>query len=76
MQYIKNVVSSESHCALRLRYVDLVQTCIDARGHHFQQLLYVHRGFPNAHLQKVFANKIKLVQAYIEARERHFQQLL
>jgi hypothetical protein len=28
----------ESRCAPRLRYVDLVQTCIDARGHRFQQL--------------------------------------
>jgi hypothetical protein len=32
-------VLSESRCALRLRYVDLVQVCIDAVGHHFQHLL-------------------------------------
>jgi hypothetical protein len=31
-------VRSESRCALRLRYVDFVVS-IDARGHHFQQLL-------------------------------------
>jgi hypothetical protein len=31
-------VRSESRCPLRLRYVQ-VQVCIDARGHHFQQLL-------------------------------------
>jgi hypothetical protein len=24
-----------------------VQACIDARGHHFQHLLYVHSDFPN-----------------------------
>jgi hypothetical protein len=30
--------------------------------------------FPNADLQKVFANKIKLVQACIDATEDHFQQ--
>jgi hypothetical protein len=29
----------ESRCALRLQYVDLVQVCIDARGHHFQHTL-------------------------------------
>jgi hypothetical protein len=33
-------VRSESRCALRLRYVDLVQACIDSRGHHFQQLFF------------------------------------
>jgi hypothetical protein len=33
----RNTVRSESRCALRLRYVDLVVT-IEARGHHFQQL--------------------------------------
>jgi hypothetical protein len=30
-------VRSESHCALRVEYVQ-VQACIDARGHHFQHL--------------------------------------
>jgi hypothetical protein len=42
---------SESRCALRLRYVDLVkrvQVCIDARGLHFQHILKVHSDFPNA----------------------------
>jgi hypothetical protein len=37
-----NTVRSESRCALRLRYVELikwVQACVDVRGHHFQQLL-------------------------------------
>jgi hypothetical protein len=33
------IVRSEIRCALRLRYVDLVQTCIDPLGHHFQYLL-------------------------------------
>jgi hypothetical protein len=32
--------------------------------------------FPNADLQKVFANKIKRVQACIDARGHHFQHLL
>jgi hypothetical protein len=32
--------------------------------------------FPNADLQKVFANEIKWVQVCIEARAHHFQHLL
>jgi hypothetical protein len=32
-------VLSEIRFALRLRCVDLVHACIDARGYHFQQLL-------------------------------------
>jgi hypothetical protein len=32
--------------------------------------------FPNADLQKMFANKIKRVQACIDARGHHFQHLL
>jgi hypothetical protein len=63
-----NTVRSESRCALRLRYVDLVQTSIDARGYYVQHLSYVHSDVPNADLQKVFANKIKRVQACIDAR--------
>jgi hypothetical protein len=38
----RTTVRSESQCALRLRYVDLVkrvQACNDARGYHFQNLL-------------------------------------
>jgi hypothetical protein len=54
----ENTVRSESRCALGLRYVR-AQVCINARGHHFQHLLYVHSDFPNADLRKVFANKIK-----------------
>jgi hypothetical protein len=53
-----------------------VQACIDARRHHFQQLLYVQSDFPNADPQKVFANKIKWVQACINACRHHFQHLL
>jgi hypothetical protein len=34
-----NTVCSESRRALRLWYVDLVQACIDACGHHFQHHL-------------------------------------
>jgi hypothetical protein len=37
-----STVRSESRCALRLQYVDLVkrvQACISARGHHFRHLL-------------------------------------
>jgi hypothetical protein len=34
-----DTVRSKSRCALRLRYVDLVQACIDTRGHHSQHLL-------------------------------------
>jgi hypothetical protein len=67
-----STVRSESHCALRLRYVDLVQACIDARGPHFQHLSYVQSDFPNADLLKVFANKIKRVLACIDARGHHF----
>jgi hypothetical protein len=52
-----------------------VQACIDARGHHFQQLLQVHSDFPNADLQKVFANKIKRIQTCVEARAHHFRTL-
>jgi hypothetical protein len=63
-----STVLSESRCALRLRYVDLVQACIDAHGHHIQHLLQMHSDFPNADLQKVFANKIKRFQACIHAR--------
>jgi hypothetical protein len=37
-QRLRNTISSESRCALSLRYVDLVQACIDVRGHHFQNL--------------------------------------
>jgi hypothetical protein len=71
-----NRVRSESRWARRLRYVDMILACIDARGHHFQQLLYVHSDFPNADLHKVFANKLKRVQACTDARGHHFQQLL
>jgi hypothetical protein len=35
----ENAVRSESRCALRLRYVDLVVS-IDARGRHFQHLFF------------------------------------
>jgi hypothetical protein len=34
-----NRMRLESVFALRIRYVDLVQACIDACGHHFQHLL-------------------------------------
>jgi hypothetical protein len=53
-----------------------VQACIDALGHHFHHLLYVHSNFPKAYLQKVFANKIKQVQACVDARGHLFQHLL
>jgi hypothetical protein len=36
----------------------------------------VHSNFPNAELQKVFANKIKWVQVCIVAHGHHFQHLL
>jgi hypothetical protein len=36
--YVGNTVRSESRCALRLWYVDLVQLCSDARVYHFQHL--------------------------------------
>jgi hypothetical protein len=55
---LSHTVRSESRCSLRLRYVDLVQACIDTRGYHFQHNLQVHSDFPNADLQKVFANKL------------------
>jgi hypothetical protein len=69
-------VRSESCCALRLRYVYLVQACIVARGHNFHHLLSVHSDFPKADLQKVFSNKIKRVQACKYAHGYHFQHLL
>jgi hypothetical protein len=34
------------------------------------------RNISQAHLQKVFANKVKRVQARIDVRGHHFQQLL
>jgi hypothetical protein len=68
-------VPSENRCALRLRYVDLVQAYIDAGGHHFQHLLLVQSDFPNADLQKMFANKIKRVQACIDVGGHHVQHL-
>jgi hypothetical protein len=34
IQWTHTSVHSESHCALSLQYVDLVQACINARGHH------------------------------------------
>jgi hypothetical protein len=37
--YLVNTMRSERCRALRLQYVDLVQACKDARGHHFQHLL-------------------------------------
>jgi hypothetical protein len=37
--------------------IKYVQAYIDASGHHFQNLLQLHNDFPNADLQKVFANK-------------------
>jgi hypothetical protein len=55
--------------------IKLVQTCIDARGHHFRQLSYVHSDFWNADLQKVFVNKIRQVPACIDARGYHLQHL-
>jgi hypothetical protein len=64
-------VRSESYCALRLLY-GMVQAYIDARGHHFQHLLWVHSDFPKADFQKVIANKIKRVQACINTRRHHF----
>jgi hypothetical protein len=69
-------VRSESLCALRLRYADLIQACIDARGRYFEHLLQVHIEFPSADLKKVLANEMKLIQACIDAREPHFQLLL
>jgi hypothetical protein len=36
------------HSALRLRYIDLVVSIDDARGHHFQHLSYVHSNFLDA----------------------------
>jgi hypothetical protein len=71
-----STVRSKSHFALRLRYVDTVQACIDARGHHFLQFLKLHTDFPNADLLKVFANKLKRVQACIDVRGHHFLHLL
>jgi hypothetical protein len=36
----------------------------------------VHSDFPNADLQKEFANKIKRVQACLDTHRHHFQHLL
>jgi hypothetical protein len=66
-------VCSECRCALSLRYDNLVVTFTDEAWFHL--LDYVHRDFPNAGLQNVFANQIKRVQACIDARGPHFQHL-
>jgi hypothetical protein len=42
-----HTVRSESRGGLRVRFVVVVQGCIDARGHKFQYL-QVHSDFPNA----------------------------
>jgi hypothetical protein len=61
---------------VHLGYVTVrFQTWIDAHADHFQQLLYVHSDFPNADLQKVFANKIKRIQACIDIRGHHFEHV-
>jgi hypothetical protein len=61
-------VRSESRCALRLRYVDLVVS-IEARFNELKTAITACiRNISKADLQKVFANKIKRVQACIDAR--------
>jgi hypothetical protein len=44
----RSTVRSESRSALKLRYVDLVQACTDARKHDFQTHFVIHSDFPNA----------------------------
>jgi arsenate reductase-like glutaredoxin family protein len=72
--YIRNISQADLQ-KLFANKIKRVQSCIDARGHHFQQLSKVHSDFPNADLQKVLANKIKRAQACIDARGHHFQHL-
>jgi hypothetical protein len=73
--YIRNISQADMQKVFANK-IKRVQSCIDARGHHFQQHLQAHSNFPNADLQKVFANKIKQFQVCIDARGHHFQHLL
>jgi hypothetical protein len=61
-------VRPESRCAFRLRYVDLLGSPSKSLHKLAQEEDIMHSDFPNADLQKVFANKIKRVQTCIDAR--------
>jgi hypothetical protein len=73
-------VRSESHCALKLRYVDLVVSIKDVIGVCFNELkstvTALITNISQADLQKVTADKIKLVQACIDTSGHHFQHVL
>jgi hypothetical protein len=45
--YIRNISQADLQKVFANK-IKRVQACIDARGHHFQHLLEVHRDFPNA----------------------------
>jgi hypothetical protein len=45
--YIRNISQADLQKVFANK-IKRVQACIDARGHHFQHLFYVHSDFPNA----------------------------
>jgi hypothetical protein len=76
------VCSAESHCALRLRYIDLVVNIEVVDEVCCFVLLYMysvvkqHLKCNTSDLQKVFVNKIIWVQASKDTRGHHFQHVL
>jgi hypothetical protein len=69
-------VRLESRCALRLWYVDLLQSPSKSLCKLVQEEDIMHSDFPNSDMQKMLANKIKWVQACVDACGHHFQHLL
>ena len=56
-----------------------VQACMDARGHHFQQLLLVHSDFPKHTLYAIFTfapyvNSIKAL--FILPTDAHYYKII
>jgi hypothetical protein len=47
--YIRNISRADEQ-KMFANKIKRVQVCIDARGHHFQNISYVHSDFPNADL--------------------------
>jgi hypothetical protein len=45
--FIRNISQTDLHKVFANK-IKRVKACIDARGHHFQQLFKVHSDFPNA----------------------------
>jgi len=51
--YIRNISQADLQKVFANK-IKRVQACIDARGHHFQQLLQVHSDFSNALYYKMY----------------------